>query len=32
LINQETKKIKIDLKDEIIEKTLIAHQGKLMNL
>ena len=32
LIEQETKKIKINLEDEIIEKTLIAHQGKLMNL
>ena len=32
LIDNESKKIKIDLKDEIIAKTLISHEGKLMNL
>ena len=32
LIDNETKKIKINLEDEIISKTLISHQGKLMNL
>jgi len=32
LIDNENKKIKINLDDEIIAKTLISHQGKLMNL
>ncbi len=32
LIDNESKKIKINLEDEIIAKTLISHQGKLMNL
>ena len=32
LIDNENKKIKINLEDEIIVKTLISHQGKLMNL
>ena len=32
LIDNENKKIKINLEDEIIAKTLISHQGKLMNL
>ena len=31
LLDKENKKIKIDLEDEIIAKTLISHQGKLMN-
>ncbi len=31
-IDNESKKIKIDLKDEIISNTLISYQGKLMNL
>ena len=32
LVDNESKKIKINLEDEIIVKTLISHQGKLMNL
>ena len=32
LIDNESKKIIINLEDEIIAKTLISHQGKLMNL
>ena len=32
LVDKESKKIKINLEDEIIAKTLISHQGKLMNL
>ena len=32
LVDKESKKIKINLEDEIILKTLISHQGKLMNL
>ena len=32
LIDNESKKIKINLEDEIIAKTLISHQGKSMNL
>ena len=32
LVDNESKKIRINLEDEIIAKTLISHQGKLMNL
>ena len=32
LVDNESKKIKINLEDEIIAKTLISHQGKIMNL
>ena len=32
LIDSESKKINIDLKDEIISNTLISHQGKMVNL
>tara|TARA_B100000686_G_scaffold347732_1_gene437079 strand:+ start:4027 stop:5148 length:1122 start_codon:yes stop_codon:yes gene_type:complete len=32
LIDNENKKIKVNLDDEIISKTLLSHQGKLMNL
>jgi len=32
LVDKENKKIKINLEDEIIAKTLISHQGKLINL
>ncbi|MBH71122.1 MAG: NAD(P)(+) transhydrogenase (Re/Si-specific) subunit alpha, partial [Pelagibacteraceae bacterium] len=32
LIDSESKKLNLNLEDEIISKTLISHQGKLMNL
>ncbi len=32
LIDNETKKLNLNLEDEIISKTLVSHQGKLMNL